>query len=254
MSVRALLGEAYRLYRAHFRALFALALLTAPFTMLAVVARRQVDDADTAQSLSGLIQIAGALVSLAVAGAIVGAVKEAAAGRAPEFGAALDAALGRYWALLTTGLLTAALVLLSIISWPWLAFWWLRRPNATIDSLRDWRLVWIPLALPVYLLVRWTFTQQAVMIEGERNWAALDRSGGLVRGRWGQVLRTLLSIVFVTGVPIVLATVSTLAAPVVDVIVTAAVSSLMLPFAVTAMTLLYLQLTTTGENDAIGAD
>lgn len=98
----------------------------------------------------------GLFVGPLVGGALVIAANDSFRGIRPRLGRSLSTATSRYGSLFTTNLLGAALTIVSLVAFP-------------------------------YFAVRWTFDQQAVMIEGKRNWAALDASSSIVRGHWWRV-------------------------------------------------------------------
>ncbi|HZP58031.1 MAG TPA: hypothetical protein VFC53_10850 [Dehalococcoidia bacterium] len=229
----------FRVYSANFVRLFSIALIVAPLQMLSVVAQRQINDQATAQGVAALLNVPVALVGLIATGAIVAAVDDLSGGTPPAFGRALDAAFARFVDLLLTALLAAALVALAALSWPWLALWWLIRRDATIDGARNWWLVAIPFALPVYLAVRWVFATQGVMLEGGRNWRALDASATVVRGRWWRTLGILVVVGLIEGAALGMGAVGAFAPPVIDAVLTGALVALVLPFAGTAQTFLY---------------
>jgi hypothetical protein len=142
------------------------------------------------------------------------------------------------------------LALASLLAFPFLAAWWLVRRDATIDGRRHWWLVLVPGLLTVYLAVRWAFSQQAVVLARRRNWAGLDTSADTVRGDWWKTLGTLLTVGLLQAGPVVLATASALAHPLVEATVTALVSALVLPFFVAAQTLLWYDLRSRKALDA----
>lgn len=243
-------GYAYRVYLAHFRTLFVVALITAPLAMLSIVLVRQIDNDVAAFWVDSLFQIPELLITLIAVGALITAVHDITGGSTPSPGDALDAGFQRFGAMLTSALLLVGLAVVSVFSWPALAIWWLIKRDATIDGRRDWWLVLIPLALTFYLLLRWGFIQQAVVIEDKRNWAALDASAGIVRGNWWRAFGILVVVALIQIGPVLLASSSALAAPIVEALVTALVSALILPFAIIAQTLLYYDLKTRSVADA----
>jgi hypothetical protein len=247
------LSLALRTYTSQFSALFLIALITAPLQMLGIVLTRRIESDETAQGLTALLQIPELIVALAASAALIVAVNDIATGGGAEFGRAIDAALPRILALLTTTLLDALLAAAALLSWPWLALWWLIRRDATIDGARNWWLVLLPLALPVYLLVRWAFHVQAVVLEGRQNWAALDASAAIVRDNWWRTIGILFLTGFIAGAVSAIALVSTGAPPIVEATVTAGVYALILPFAVAAQTILYYDLRARRFSNA-GAD
>ena len=164
-------------------------------------------------------------------------------GTRPEGGRSIDAAFaassGRCYRARSSPAGLAALALLAV---PFLTIRWLLSRRSTIDGERNWWLVLIPGALAVYLAVRWVVAPQAVMLEGRARWAALDSSAAAVRGRWWRTFGILLAILAVQVGPLLLASAANYAPPLVAGSVTSVVSALVLPFAVTAQTLLYYDL------------
>lgn len=244
-----IVGYGYRIYGAHFRALFLIALVTAPPQMLAVVLQRQIADDMTAQAVGGLIQVAGALVGIIATGAVIFSVHEITGGTAADAGRALDTAIARAGALITTTLLGGLLAILSVLAFPFLLVLWLFG-RGHVDGRREWWMACVPFALPIYLGVRWGLSSQAIMIDGQRRWAALDMSAAAVRGYWWRTLGIQLVIGLIAAGPVMVASISTLAAPIVEAVVTSMAGALILPFAAAAQTLLYYDLKARNRIDA----
>lgn len=234
-----IIGYAYRIYAANFSAMFLIALLAAPPEMLAVIARRRIESEAAESSVSLILQLLLLVVIAVVAGALMHATHDVTGGARADFGRSLDAALGRFDALLSTVLLSSALAAAALFAAPFLAVYWLVRRDATIDGRRDWWLALVPGALFLYLAVRWVLALPAVIIDGRRNWAALDASADLVRTRWWRTLGINLIIVVIALGPSLVASISTLAAPIVEAIVMSLASALVLPFVAAAQTLFY---------------
>jgi len=236
-----IVGYSYRLYGAHFLALFALALLTVPLQLLTGVIAQN-SDSDGAQLLASVLQIPGAFVSLVVAAALASEVHAITGGERAAFNRGLDAAFERFGALLSTALLLVGLVFASVLAGPFLAVYWVFNKQATIDGRRDWYLAIIPLALLVYLAIRWAFNTQAVMIAGKQNWAALDDSAEAVRGSWWRVLGIVLVVGLIVLGPTMLAQLAAELPPLAAASIIGGASALVLPFAMVAQTLLYYDL------------
>jgi hypothetical protein len=237
-----IVGYSYRVYLRGFVALFALALLTAPIELLSGVIDQSTDSEDV-DMLLNLLQIPQLFVSLIVAAAIVHAVHEITGGQRPAFGPSLDAAFERLGALLSTFLLVVGLAFASAIAAPFLAIYWLFKKDATIDGQRNWWLAILPGALLIYLAVRWSFSTPAIMISRKQNWAALDDSADAVRGYWWRTLGIILVVTLITlGPTLVATTVSSYMPPLPGSALFAGVQALVLPFGVTAQTLLYYDL------------
>jgi hypothetical protein len=217
------LGEivrsAWRTYFANFGPLFSIALITAPVQMLSGVALSRTSDAATQQLITSAFAIPQAIVTIVATAALIHAVNEIAEGRKPEFGASVDAALSRFFTVLTTNLLAGVLALLSVIFAP-------------------------------YFVVRWTFSAQAVMIEGKRNWAALDASSSIVKGNWWRTFGIMLVIVLIAVGPSIIAGPAGLLPPLAAATIVGLVIALTIPFLVTGQTLLYYDLKARKEPDA----
>lgn len=235
-----ILGQAFRTYGAHFTTFLALGLLTAPITMLAVVIRPggglSFDD-----PLLTLLDLLNLLVALVAGAAIVFALNEVAGGTDAAPGRAIDAALSRFGALFTTGLLAGVIGLASLLSFPFLALYWLVRRDATIDGRRNWWLT-LPLVLPIYLVVRWAFVTQAVMLESKRNWSALDESAGTVRGSWWRTFGILIAISLIAIAISAVTGIGVLGPPLVEAVLSAGGAALTLGLVTIAQTLLYWDL------------
>ena len=162
-----IVGYAYRVYARNAPVLFALALLTVPMRLLQGVAVDRVSSQD-ARDTVGLLQIPATFIVLIASAAIVHAVHDFTGGTRPEFTRSLDATLERVGALFKTTLLGAMLAVLAIVAAPLLSIYWLRNRDATIDGERNWWLAIVPGVLTIYLVVRWVFVPQVVMIEGKR--------------------------------------------------------------------------------------
>ena len=240
------LGEiidgAYRMYAAHFRVLFLIALITAPLQALQVVISSRLNSDSAEASTMYLFLIPTLFVALVASGALISAVHDVTGDTAPDVTRSLDTAFGRFTALLTTFLLQIGLTLASMFAAPALGIWWLLRRDATIDGRRNWWLALVPFALALYLAIRWMAMQQVVMIGGKERWLALDASAEIVRENWWRTLGILLVIGLIVLGPTALAATSAAASPLVEATVTSVVSALALPFFIAAQTLLYYDL------------
>ena len=106
---------------------------------------------------------------------------------------------------------------------------------------------------PIYLIVRWAFIQQSVMIEARRNWAALDESAAIVRGSWWRTVGVLLVVALIQLGPLMMSSAATLLPPLASAAITSIVFALVIPFPVTAQTLLYYDLKARKQPD-VSAD
>lgn len=206
-----IIGYAYRIYARNFGVLFLIALATVPMQMLGAVIQDRINDAQTAQLASFPFQLAGALVTVVATGAIIHAVHEFCSGTPPSASRSLDVAFERFVALFTSNLLAGLLSLASLIFLP-------------------------------YFVVRWTFGPQAVMIEGKRNWAALDASSSIVKGQWWRTLGILLVVGLVAIGPLLLASSASLLPILPATVIISTVFAFVIPFILTAQTLLYYDL------------
>lgn len=243
-----IVGYAYRLYARHAPMLFAIALLTVPVRLLQGVIEDRISS-DEAKAAISLLQVPEAFIGLIASAAIVFAVHDASGGMKPEFGRSLDAALAKIGALFTTTILGGLLAVAAAFAAPVLALYWLFNKNATIGGHRNWWLALVPGALAVYLVVRWVFVPQTVMIEDARNWAALDSSAATVRGSWWRSFGILLVIGIIQAGPIIMASASSLLPALAEAAITSLAFAIVLPFYSAAQTLLYYDLKSRKEPD-----
>lgn len=236
-----IVGYSYRVYAANFLPLFALALLTVPLQLLSGVIQ-QSSDAEGVQTITALLQVPGAFVSLIVAAALVHAIHKITGGERAAFNDALDAAFERLGALFSTTLLLVGLAFASLLAGPFLAIYWLFKKDAMIDGRRDWWLAIVPFALLFFLAIRWAFNTQSVMVSGKQNWAALDDSADAVRNSWWRVLGILLVVGLIVVGPTLLAQFAVFLPPLAAAAIISAVSAVVLPFAIIAQVLLYYDL------------
>ncbi len=237
-----IVGLSYRLYARNFAPLFLIAAITIPLQLLIGVIQ-QGSSGEGAQAAAGLLNIPYAIVGLITSAALIFAIHEATGGAVPEFGRALDGAFERLGALFKASILGGLLAVLSFLAAPALAIYWLFNRQATIDGQRNWWLALVPGALAIYLVVRWVFVQQSVVIENGRNWAALDESAILTRGSWWRVFGTLIVIGLIELGPLAMAAAIAQALPPLGAsALTSMVFALVIPFPVTAQTLLYYDL------------
>lgn len=212
LSQRRDLGEiaqiAWSTYRGHVALMVAIAALQVP---LQVVSMWGGSSGPASSPITGaaLQFVLGQLI----VGALIYAGHEAFSGGQPSIQSSLEAARARMGALLTTGLLGGVLTVASLVAFP-------------------------------YFAVRWALSNQAVVLEDRRNWAALDASAALVRGSWWRAFGILLlvNVVFILSMPAGVAAslggVNAAAVTLLDSVVLAAVQ----PFTVLAGTLLYFDL------------
>ncbi len=248
-----IIGLSYRLYARNFVPFFLIAAITIPLQLLIGVIQQGSSGAG-AQVASALLNIPAAIVGLIASAALIVAVHDATGENAPDFGRSLDASFERFGTLFTTSLLAGVLAILALGAAPLLAIYWLARPGATIDGERRWWLAVVPGALAIYLAVRWVLLQQSVMIESRRHWAALDDSADAVRGSWWRVLGILIVIALIELGPVSIASaIATPLPPLASAALTSIVLAFVIPFPVTAQTLLYYDLKARKQAD-VSAD
>lgn len=243
-----IIGYAYRVYGANVATFLLIAAVTIPLQLLIGVIQ-QGSKSDGAMTAAGLLNFPAALVGLVASAALIVAVHDATADARPDFGRSIDAAFARFGALFTTAILGGVLAVLGLFAAPWLALWWLTHPDATIDGKRNWWLAIVPGLLGFYLILRWVFEQQSVMIAGKRNWAALDDSAHAVRECWWRTLGILIVVGLIQAGPILLAQMATVLPPLAASAIIAIVFALVLPFSITAQTLLYYDLKARKQDD-----
>ena len=249
-SLGEIIGLSYRLYARNFVPFFLIASIAIPLQLLIGVVQ-QGSSGDGAQIAASLLNIPAAIVGLIASAALIFAVHDVTGGTSPDFGRSLDAAFERFGALFTTSLLAGALAILALAAAPVLAVHWLMHRDATIDGQRKWWLALVPGALAIYLVVRWVLLQQSVMIEGRRNWAALDDAAGAVRGSWWRVFGIIIVIALIELGPVSIA--GAIAMPLPSLASSALTSialAFVIPFPVTAQTLLYYDLKARKQADA----
>jgi hypothetical protein len=245
-----IIGYSYRVYARNFAPFLLIAALTVPLQLLIGVVQ-QGSNSDAAQAAASVLSIPAAIVGLITSAALIFAIHEATGDTTPDFGRSLDAAFARFGTVIKTSLLGGVLAILAAAAAPALAIYWLFKREATIDGQRNWWLAIIPGALAIYLIIRWVFLQQSVMIEGRRHWAALDESARLVRGTWWPTLGTLVVVALIELGPVSLAgLVATPLPPLASAAVTSIVLAFVLPFPVTAQTLLYYDRKARKQSDA----
>jgi hypothetical protein len=112
-----------------------------------------------------------------IAAAMIQMLREVSSGKGPSAPQCLQAALDAFAALFLAVLIMAAGVAIGIAA----------------------------LILPgIYLLIRWFFVAQCVVIEDKRGFDALARSGQLVRGNWWRVFGIVLLTQLLAAIPAIL--------------------------------------------------
>lgn len=201
-----------RVYLPNAGAMLPIALLTVPLGMLAAVIPSSGGSAAAGAILQIAFLVASIIVGAVANGALIHAVNEVAGGTRPEFARSVDAGIERVGALVSTMVLEYALIVLSLIAAP-------------------------------YFFVRWEFSPQGVMIEGKRNWAALDVSSSIVKGQWWRTLGILLLSALIAVGPIIVAAGIAIALPALAAATVQGIGfALVLPFIIAAQTILYYDL------------
>ncbi len=220
-----IIQAAFNLYRQNFAPLFVIATVVVPLGIASAALQRTVDESvGVAVAVLGIavLQLA---VNLLAGAAIITALTTIDQGGGPTFSDTYDAAFERFWTLLGAVLRALVIVLLlaiTIIGLPW----------------------------AIQRMVRWLFVEQAVILDGASPSAALSRSATAVQGRWWRTLGVAIVIGLISALPAsILAAVLVFAPPLVAGTANSFMNALLLPFGVTAMTLLYLDLQVRKETD-----
>lgn len=96
----------------------------------------------------------------------------------------------------------------------------------------------------MYLIIRWAFISQAVVIGDKRNWAALSDSAQAVRGSWWRTLAIMLMLALITVGPFIAASPAARLDPLAAAAIIGLVQAATLPFYAIGQTLLYYDLKT----------
>ncbi|MBI5285849.1 MAG: hypothetical protein HY874_12235 [Chloroflexi bacterium] len=230
-----IIGLSYRLYVANFAPLFLMALTVAPLQVLSAVVQDRIASVENQQLAATAFLPFSVVVSLIATGALIHAVNDIATGTPPTFSRSIDAAFERFVALLATNLLGGVLAILSLLAFPYFAL-------RFVLTRKDPRMLYLSLLGFPYFAVRWTFSPQAVVIEGKRHWAALDISSSIVKGQWWRTFGMLVVITLIGTGPLLLARAVSLLPALPSSAILAALVALTLPFLVAAQTLLYYDL------------
>lgn len=214
----AILEASFALYRLHFLALIRIAAVTVPLGVAGAALGASVDGSLPASLISlGLLFLQYA-VDIIVAAAIIAALADAEATGVADFSRAYDVAFERMASLLGATLRVVAIVILftvTIIGIPW----------------------------AIQRMVRWIFVGQVVVLEGTNAKDALSKSADVVAGRWWRTLGIAIVIGLIGAAPTgLIAAVFGFGSELASGVMVSLVSALLLPFTVTAMTLLYFDL------------
>ncbi len=221
-----IIQAAIDLYRQNFAPLFIIASVVIPLGIASAIFQDALIDSDTGIALAFVaVTILQLAVSLLVGAALISALAWIDKGQEFTFSTAYDAAFDRFWTLLGAELRALAIVLLlaaTIIGLPW----------------------------AIQRMVRWLFVLQAVILDGTSASDALSKSASAVEGRWWRTFGIVIVIGLITSVPTgLLAGLLTLTPPLVAGTINSAANALVLPFAITAATLLYVDLQVRKESD-----
>jgi hypothetical protein len=208
---------ALQLYTQNFPVFFLIAALVVPLGIASGIF--QTIDNEVAKSLIvGGISLVQIVVDVLAASAIIVALDDIDSARTPEFGHSYDLAFSKFGAI-SLALLRVAfhvvLLFITIIGIPW----------------------------AIQRVVRWAFVQQTIMLEDATPKESLSRSADIVLGSWWRTLGIWLFISLFSAVPVAIAQLAFLLAPVaVSSTASAILSALALPFVVIATTMLYFDL------------
>jgi hypothetical protein len=225
-----IMETALNLYGRNFSVLFRIAAVVVPLGIALGIFQTSITNEAIALPLFVLISLGQVAVNLLASAALIAALADIDAGRAPDFGRAYDVAFERFWRLAGAVLRVSFHVLLFAVT-----------------------IVGIPWA--IQRLVRWVFVEQAVILDSTSAKAALSYSAGAVIGSWWRTLGIWLLISLLAGVSAGLVSALFSIAPVaVSSTATAVINALVLPFVIVATTLLYFDLNARKEShDAVGA-
>ena len=226
MNLTDILKGAFEVYRRNPWALFLVAAPAIPLTVAGILVTP-----DSWVLTVVILPIALMVLYAVPAAALIRAVADALDGTAPDFWKSYAAAFSR----------------LSRIV-PAVLRWWI--------TLQVLSIIVIGAPLAFYLLTRWFFFQQAIVLEDARAGASLKRSGDLVAGSWWRVFGITLVIMIISAAPTVFVSfvlfpgppggfdgVGVLSPPAgVSIAVTSLIGALMMPFAVSAETILFFDL------------
>ena len=216
---------AFNLYVQNAGPLFRIAAVVIPLGIASAAVQTGIDGAGTLLGVALGLTLMQVAVSLLAWTALIAALGEIDAGRAPDFSRAYDVAFARFWTLVGASLRAGFHVLLFYIT-----------------------IIGIPWA--IQRGVRWLFIHQAVILDGTSARASLSYSADAVSGRWWRTFGIVIVIGIIGAVPASIITgIFALAPPLISGTLGALVNAALLPFYAIAMTLLYLDLQTRKESD-----
>jgi len=205
--------------------LLTIAAVVVPLGIASAVFQKDLDNSAGVAVIVVALALLQAAVNLLAAGALIAALADIDAGRTPEFSRAYDVAFDRFWTLLGAMLRAAFHVMLFAIT-----------------------IVGIPWA--IQRAVRWLFVEQAVILDHTSSRAALSYSADAVLGQWWRTLGVWTVISIIAGAPAFIISLLFRLAPIaLSAAANGVVNAALLPFAVTASTLLYFDLQMRKESD-----
>ena len=220
-----IIQAALNLYQQNFAPLFLIAAVVIPLGVASAALQSAVDDSAGVGLAVGGITILQAGVNLLAGAAIITGLVVIDRSQEPTFSSAYDVAFERFWTLLGGVLRAAVIILLLLIT-----------------------IIGIPWAIQRF--VRWLFVEQAIIIDASTASEALNHSAVAVEGRWWRTLGIALVIGIIVTVPAsIIAGVFSFAPVLLAGTANSIVNALVLPFAITCMTLLYMDLQVRKESD-----
>ena len=227
-----IIEAAANLYVRNFWPLFRIAAVIIPLGIASAALQSSIENDVAAAIVVGVLALVQAAVNLLAAAAVIAALSDMDAGKPAEFSRAYDVAFERFWTLagaLLRVFFHVVLFAITVVGIPW----------------------------AIQRSIRWLFVEQAVILDGTSAKAALSYSADAVIGRWWRTFGIWIVISVIAVVPASIVTgLFTLAPVLVSGTVNAVVNAALLPFAVTAMTLLYFDLKirkdAAGQSEAAG--
>ena len=218
MDLSQIIDTAIRLYRLNFGELLAIAAVTLPISAASAIVGGLIDDKIVAAIVTVALAIPSVIMGLIAQAAIARAYADVADGAAPDFESVYSRVLPYAGTLILTALRIVVIVMALAIT-----------------------IVGIPFA--IYVMIRWAFFAQAIVIEGESSSEATSLSARLVQGRWWRTLGILFIIGLLASVPAAAVSfVFSAAAPIAGSLASAVVAVIVFPFSAGAATLLFFDL------------
>ena len=217
-SLNEIIEAALNIYGQNFQPLFLIAAVVVPLGVAGAVFQNTIDDDAASLAILLALSVAQIVVNLLAGAALIVALADIDGGRPAEFSRAYDVAFEKVGTLvqaIVRVMFHVGLFAITIIGIPW----------------------------AIQRAVRWLFIQQAIILDQAEAEAALSTSAAAVRGSWWRTFGIWIVISLILIVPTNVVGLFVLSAPaVVSGTVSAAANALVLPFGVTAITLLYMDL------------